>query len=468
MTFSSSTLYRNRSSGRRRISVINQRKTQWLAPVTATISSESSDDDELAGEMDLQCDIELSKGGEDLKHIRERRLRALKDKLSSKGQSHDSLYLLSNNRREELKILLRSVHTRVVLDVCLLWACAHGEGDLVSEFLRLGANAEAQDSEGFSALHLAAENCDAEAISVLISSGAQITGPTIWDNKRELTPLMLAARSGKISTVKALIHADADVNTGLNSGLEVALHYAVRSRSVECVELLLESGAAVNPLTLYSETPLHIAVCEHYEELVEILLGAGADVRASRGTSKMASLHLAAHEGHDKIVKLLLDAGANPKQTNSRGQAALHLAARSQSADTVQELLKRKADPNAKDQDGKTPLHAGIFKGSRCYECLELLLSAGADPSIADDAGYTPLHLAALNESSHCVQMFLKKGGDVSAKTKGGVSALNIILRKTPTGLYHLQETLDSAIDHDDRDMHREAETQVIQNRYIK
>ncbi|XP_018025927.1 transient receptor potential channel pyrexia [Hyalella azteca] len=448
------------SRNRRLSNAASRRRTQWLAASCSSISSESSEHEDLACEMGHQACSSASNGKDHAKLTRERRLRALRDKLSSKGQTFESLELLSTNKRNELASLLRTRRSRVVLDVCLLWACVY-DVELISYFLKLGANPDAADAEGFSALHLAAENGDAQSIVKLVNAGAQVTGPSIWDNKKEVTPMMLAARVGRIETLRELINADADVNTGLNTGKEVALHYAVRARSIECVKLLLESSAVPNPSTLYSETPLHVAVGEGYEELVAVLLEAGADVRASRGITKMAALHIAAQEGNVRIVKRLLDAGADPKQTNSRGQTPLHLGARSQSADTVQELLRHKADPNARDQDGKTPLHAGIFKGSRCYECLELLIQANADPNAADFAGYTPLHLAALNESSYCVQMFLKKGGDVSAKTKGGLSALNIILRKTPTGLYHLQEVLDAAIDHDDRDPHRDPETQT-------
>ena len=447
----------------RRLSTAGRsRRQQWLAPPTSSsISSENSECDDLPTDDEPKNTTELIDDSEDPEALKERRVNALKDKLNSKGQSFDLIDLLSAKKEQELLEMIRTRHTRVILDVCVLWSCLQIDAHLVSYFIKLGANPGATDAEGFSAMHLAAENSSADTIEVLFLAGANIFGPLVWDTKKEFTPLMLAVRSGNESTTKALIDAGADVNAGLNSKRKVALHYAVSAKSIECVNLLLSANAVPNPLTLYSETPLHIAVGEGLYEIVKILLKSGADVRPSRGTMRMASLHIAAQEGHSNIVQILLKSGADHKQKNSRGQTALHLAARSQSADTVQELLNNGADPNVRDDDGKTPLHTGIFKGSRCFECLKILVDANADPNVADGAGYTPLHLAALHESSYCVQMFLKHGGDVSARTKGGLSALNIILRKTPVGLSCLQEILDASISHDDRDQHHDAETMV-------
>lgn len=60
------------------------------------------------------------------------------------------------------------------------------------------------------------------------------------------------------------------------------------------------------------------------------------------------------------------------------------------------------------------------------------LLHYGADPNRPDAYGYTPMHSAALNEFSNGVILLLQNGGDVTVRTKGGVSALNFITKKTP------------------------------------
>lgn len=73
-------------------------------------------------------------------------------------------------------------------------------------------------------------------------------------------------------------------------------------------------------------------------------------------------------------------------------------------------------------------------------------MQAGALVNKPDKFGYTPLHIAALNESSPIVILLLTKGADVTARTKGGISALGFIVRRTPDVLPRFVTCLDQAI----------------------
>lgn len=448
----------------RRISKVSRRKREWRADVDHDISPESEaceNDIEEATNFEKRL-LEVSSGWNP-QEVREQRINALRSFLSTKQQPLTVLNLLEAGKIAEAVAMARESNMRLKLDICLLWACLQGAADLVHSLLEAGACADTKDSAGFSAMHLAAESGSDEVIKVLIKGGAKVGTSAEWDYNQEFTPLMLAARSGCINGIKALISAGADVNAGLNSDKETPLHHAVHSAVPECVQILLKAGANPNPTIMFSETPLHVAVYEGLLDIVDILLNAGADVRSSRGASKMTALHIAAYEGYSSIAHQLLKAGADPNQENLKQQTPLHLAAKAQSYDSVQVLLSFGADPNARDRDRKTPLHSGIFKGSRSHECLRLLLEAGADTNAADLSGYTPLHMAAVHDSTYCVLLFLDHGGDVTACTQGGVSALNLILRRTPTVLAHIQENLDAAIGFTDHD-HHDRESQVQMN----
>ncbi|RXG61156.1 Transient receptor potential channel pyrexia [Armadillidium vulgare] len=389
------------------------------------------------------------------------RLTALKDKLSSKGQPLMILNLLEARQPIEALRIAQEGHSRVRLDVCLLWSCIYGDAEIAEISLSNGANPEARDAEGFSALHLAAESGSEDIVGILIREGARLIGPLSWDNRGEYTPLMLASKHGFPDIASVLIQKGIDVDAGLHKRKRTALHYAAESGNTECVQILIDAGATINPLLLYSETPLHIAVEEGHSDVVDMLLKAGADVRASRGHTKTTCLHISAQGSYYHITHQLLKAGADPNQEDSSNQTALHIASKSQCYDTVQILLNYKANPNAQDSEGKTPLHTGIFKGSRNFECLKLLLESKANPNIPDNAGYTPLHLAAINDSPYCVKMFLKYDADLTKKTKGGVTALNIILRRTPEVITQIQETLNSAINFIEHDQHYERDGQI-------
>jgi hypothetical protein len=142
-----------------------------------------------------------------------------------------------------------------------------------------------------------------------------------------------------------------------------------------------------------------------------------------------------------------LSKGANADARNYKGQTALHLAARAQSVECVEILLNTGAcDSNAVDNDMRSPLHSAVGKSLLAFEITEILLMWKAEVNQKDKYDYTPLHIAALNEQSRCVETLLYHGADVSAKTKGGISALSIIIRKTPASLAMLYQKLDSAI----------------------
>lgn len=278
-------------------------------------------------------------------------------------------------------------------------------------------------------------------MKLLLDKGAQVCA---WDTKRKATPIHCAANKGHLACLKLLISHGADVNAGLTT--RSPLHCAVQSSAIDCVRELLENGAIPHSPQIYTETPLHVAASLGSPEIIKLLLSYGAAVNVQCGADKSTPLHLAAEDSAAECARLLLEAGAEVSATNRKLQTPLHLAALSQSAETLNLLLQRGAEPNATDADGRTALHGAIVKVSRSFECVKLLLAAGANVNKPDLFGYTPLHLAALNEFSQCVMLLLNHGGDVTARTNGGVSVLTFITRRTPDVIPQYLSKLDSSI----------------------
>lgn len=183
-----------------------------------------------------------------------------------------------------------------------------------------------------------------------------------------------------------------------------------------------------------------------------MLLEHGAAPNVQYGNEKLTPLHLAAEDGDVECVNLLIQNGASIESRNRKKQTPLHLAALSQCSETLEYLLMKGADPNAADMDGRTPLHSAIVKVTRSLECVRLLLKASANVNQADAFGYTPMHLAALNEFSQCLMLLLNHGGDVTARTNGGISVLTFITRKIPDVIPKYVAKFDNSIklhDHD-------------------
>ncbi|CAG7816023.1 unnamed protein product [Allacma fusca] len=311
-------------------------------------------------------------------------------------------------------------------------------------------NVNASDVYGRTPLHLAAASGHVEAVELLLKKGADVE---VCDFQQKATPLMCAAGCGSLPVVEMLLTHGANVNAGFESG-KTALHWAVQAESVGCVKKLLESGALQNPPAAYSETALHVAASIGHLECLQLLIEHGGDVTLIKGNSRSTALHLAAWEGNIDCMRYLLRYGASHASQDARGQTPLHISAASDT-DATALLLSVGADPHLRDSNGRTPLHCAVGRGSRAAECVRLLIDAQAEVNAQDCYGYTPLHLAAVNESSGCASILLNNGGDTTAKTKAGTSALSLLFRRIPDVVKHLVDRLNSAVtvhDHDPAD----------------
>ncbi|EGI63807.1 Transient receptor potential channel pyrexia [Acromyrmex echinatior] len=333
-------------------------------------------------------------------------------------------------------------------DTCLLISSWLGHVEIAKALLDKGAPVSTSDCDGRTPLHLAACSTSVKLVEELLKHGAD---PCKWDLGKKCTPLHCAAAASCVATVKSLIKSGANVDAGLSG--KSPLHYAVLNNAGDCVEALLQAGACPNNPQVYTETPLHVATSLGNVRCTKLLLNHGADVRVQLGIARSTPLHLAAEEGSVECTKLLLNAGAAWEAKNSRGQTAMHLAALAQSIETLDVLINAGAKVNEEDDDGRTPLHAAVAKALRSGELVKTLIQAGASVNKADKFGYTPLHIAALNESSPTVMLLLSKGADMTARTKGGVTALSFIIRRTPDVLPLFVARFDQAISLHDHEL---------------
>jgi ankyrin repeat protein len=83
-----------------------------------------------------------------------------------------------------------------------------------------------------------------EAVETLFGLGAN---PNSRENTNEWAPVVAAADSGYLRTLRTLLQNKADPNTSGPGGEDTPLWFAsIRAGSVECVQALLEHGADPN------------------------------------------------------------------------------------------------------------------------------------------------------------------------------------------------------------------------------
>ena len=196
------------------------------------------------------------------------------------------------------------------------------------------------------------------------------------------------------------------------------LHDAAANGHLERTIALLREGANPNLPDEHGNTPLHNAAYVNATEITERLLDAKADpnaVNRDGNTPLHVAIHFSGEGDYDATIRRLLDAGAGLELRNSLdGYTPLHVAVREGFHGTAEELLRRGADPNAQDHEGQTPLHTA----SRLLasHSANTMLRGGADPNAVDHKGNTPLHVAAYSDSTEVIDRLLESKARVNAR----------------------------------------------------
>jgi ankyrin repeat protein len=134
------------------------------------------------------------------------------------------------------------------------------------------------------------------AAAFLIGCGAQ---------GRDLTPLVLAARAGDATRVRALLASGADIEGRVGVNGWTPLMHAIHKDHPDVALLLLELGADSNARANRGTTPLMLAAPEGQVEVVKALLRRGADPRASTVDGATA-LSNAVAAGQGAVIDALL------------------------------------------------------------------------------------------------------------------------------------------------------------------
>ena len=124
----------------------------------------------------------------------------------------------------------------------------------------------------------AAESGDIKRTKNLLARGANINAR----NNKGSTALHIAVHYGHREIVEALVNAGADINAKGRYGM-TALHWAADNGSEDIVKALVRAGADVNVTDRFGFTALHWAADKGCEDIVQALVIAGADLTDNVG-----------------------------------------------------------------------------------------------------------------------------------------------------------------------------------------
>ena len=319
----------------------------------------------------------------------------------------------------------------------------------IGDLLKQGADVNATQVDGMTALHWSTYNDDLQTTELLLQAGANAKAA----NRYGVTPLTLACTNGNGAIVELLLKGGADPNAPLPGG-ETPLMTAARTGALPAVKALLSHGASVDAKDdRRAQTALIWAAAEGHAAVVQSLIEAGADFR-TRLPFGFTPLLFAARDGRGEVVHVLLKAGADVNETIPAGKrigyggrmppvgaGPLLLAVTNAHFDLASQLLDAGADPNA-DLTGYTVLHTlaavrnpGVGdndpapEGSGSMSSLELskkLAARGANLNARmtkkanlnntrlNEIGATPFLLAALTADVELMRTLAKLGADPS------------------------------------------------------
>ena len=265
--------------------------------------------------------------------------------------------------------------------------------------------------------------------------------------ERGVSPEPVPARPNKSNDFRTS-HGYGASPTAKLSMEQIPLFGAVESGSVECVELLLATGARLDYLSEYDDDLLDVALSQekHYTQNYQ-----------------------EPSPAYVTIAQMLLDAGVPLDRTRSDGDTRLYWAAFCQDEYGVRFLLERGASLAA-GEDGSTPLYAicwhaefppirsqepiirmlvaagvplktpecsalctAIFGDVPNAPAVRLLLELGADPNETLDDGSAPLHWAARERCFDSVKILLAHGADPLHRNHAGDLPIDVARREKAT-----------------------------------
>ena len=368
-------------------------------------------------------------------------------------------------------VVIEPVKTKENKPESLLDLAEKGDVAGIESMLKVDIDLDESDSDGLTALHVAARSGETAIVETLIRRGATVDAPDSGGR----TALLLAVRNGHGGPAAALVAAGADISRA--DAAELSPAEALLSAPTSLVPSVV-TPANVDSPSVDGEPLLHAAASRGLTGHVAALLDAGADPSAKdamgrtavdaalagnvgtkqcesaavllkRGSPAPASpewryiaeplrtgntelrfdygstaLHLAAERGQEGMVRYLLEIGAAIGARDQPGNTALHIAVRRGYRTIASLLLDRGSDVNVRDYNGNTPIHESLT-ASDDYAIMRMLLDRGADPNAKNGSGSTPLHLAVSLEADVAAERtLLDRGALVDPRDRTGNTPL--------------------------------------------
>jgi len=267
---------------------------------------------------------------------------------------------------------------------------------ILEQLLDGGARGDSQMEA--SMLRIAAQNRDAETISLLLRHNVDANGV----DKEGWTPLLAATHATFFEGAKLLVTHGGNPNLSAGPDLESPLSLAAGENRQDLTQLYMKHGGDPDFIIGSGNTALIRAMNGVTSvQVVETLLSSGGDANAKNGEGATA-LFQAIQSNRIDLMTILLDHGANPNLPGPKHP----LWPSTYKPKALQLLLARGADHK------KTPGIMELASSLKKLESIMILMKAGVSPNVRKDGIYTPLCSAIRDNSADIVTYLLANGAD--------------------------------------------------------
>jgi ankyrin repeat protein len=383
----------------------------------------------------------------------------------------------ANGNAEMIALLLEAGADANVTDqtgeTALMTATKVGNVDAIRTLLDHGATVDARDPAfQQTALMMAVRENHPDVLKLLIDRGAQVnvqtrTGGTpnwVLPNSvpgfghgigivrgglpdrgsrflipGAMTPLLYAARDGRIESAKLLLGAGAELEHTDANGITPLL-MAITNNHIEMARYLIDRGANVKAVDWYGRTPLWAAVetrnmdvdSSTFEngvdrapvlELIKVILEKGVDVNARTKETP-------------PIRRQMLHVTGDLSWVDFTGQTPFLRATLSADLEVMRMLLAHGADPKIPAFAGTTALMAAAGVNwvvdqttdegpTARLEAVKMCYDLGLSVNDVNSMGITAVMGAANRGSDDIIEFLVSKGAKLDAKDKEGRTPLN-------------------------------------------
>ena len=282
-----------------------------------------------------------------------------------------------------------------------------------------GADMNAADKLGRSALHIAAENGLADAVNVLLQRRAKLE----MHDRLGRTPLEVAIEKARVlpEHSRVILH---DKNFR-------ALRGYLQDHDL-VIHLLLSSGVSFTKCNSSGENILHRAVLNNQPYIAQMLLLKGAKMNCKDTLGRTPLVAFLLNGGDWPLADAIFLKGSMKINCGKPFNTSLFHLMCYFSPKLEDDNFFRKISCDDHTCSKESPLEKAIERHRLKYKVID---------SCLDAEGFTPLHRAAQGANKVAVRNLIKNGADVSLQSPQGHDALTLAILHGGSNLWPLMRT---------------------------